>query len=58
MTNSISSISKTNTEKYTNFEEDNMAKNIVIRNAEPKDYDFILKVNEVNVEVLSPIAQA
>ena len=55
MTNSISNISKTNTEKYTNYEEDNMANNIVIRNAEPKDYDFILKVNEVNVEVLSPM---
>lgn len=30
-------------------------KNIVIRKAEPKDYDFILNVNEVNVEVLSPM---
>lgn len=32
-----------------------MAKDIVIRNARPEDYDFILKVNEVNVEVLSPM---
>lgn len=32
-----------------------MEKKIVIRNAEPKDYDFILNVNEVNVEVLSPM---
>ena len=32
-----------------------MERNIVIRNAEPKDYDFILNVNEVNVEVLSPM---
>ncbi len=32
-----------------------MEKNIVIRNAEPKDYDFILNVNEINVEVLSPM---
>ncbi len=32
-----------------------MEKNIVLRNAEPKDYDFILNVNEVNVEVLSPM---
>ena len=30
-------------------------KNIVIRKAEPKDYGFILNVNEVNVEVLSPM---
>ncbi len=32
-----------------------MERNIVIRAAEPKDYDFILNVNEVNVEVLSPM---
>lgn len=32
-----------------------MANDITIRNAEPKDYDFILNVNEVNVEVLSPM---
>ena len=32
-----------------------MAKDIVIRNARPEDYDFILMVNEVNVEVLSPM---
>lgn len=32
-----------------------MAKDIVIRNARPEDYDFILKLNEVNVEVLSPM---
>ena len=32
-----------------------MANDIVIRNAEPKDYDFILNLNEVNVEVLSPM---
>jgi predicted GNAT superfamily acetyltransferase len=32
-----------------------MDKDIVIRNARPEDYDFILKVNEVNVEVLSPM---
>lgn len=32
-----------------------MANNIVIRNAEEKDYDFILNLNEVNVEVLSPM---
>lgn len=32
-----------------------MANDIVIRNARPEDYDFILNVNEVNVEVLSPM---
>ena len=32
-----------------------MANDIVIRNAEPKDYDFILNLNDVNVEVLSPM---
>jgi predicted GNAT superfamily acetyltransferase len=32
-----------------------MAKDILIRNARPEDYDFILKVNEVKVEVLSPM---
>ena len=32
-----------------------MEQNIVLRNADPKDYDFILNVNEVNVEVLSPM---
>ena len=32
-----------------------MGRNIVIRDAEPKDYDFILNLNEVNVEVLSPM---
>ena len=32
-----------------------MERNIVIRNAEPEDYDFILNLNEVNVEVLSPM---
>ena len=32
-----------------------MERNIVIRASEPKDYDFILNVNEVNVEVLSPM---
>lgn len=32
-----------------------MANNIVIRNSEEKDYDFILNLNEVNVEVLSPM---
>lgn len=32
-----------------------MTNDITIRNAEPKDYDFILNVNEVNVEVLSPM---
>ena len=36
---------------------DIMEKKIVIRNAEPKDYDFILKVNEINVEVLSPMPE-
>ncbi len=32
-----------------------MEKNIVIRDVRPEDYDFILNVNEVNVEVLSPM---
>lgn len=32
-----------------------MDKKILIRNAEPEDYDFILNLNEVNVEVLSPM---
>jgi len=32
-----------------------MANDIVIRNAEVKDYDFVLNLNEVNVEVLSPM---
>lgn len=32
-----------------------MANDIVIRNARPEDYDFILNVNKVNVEVLSPM---
>ena len=32
-----------------------MDKKILIRDAEPRDYDFILNVNEVNVEVLSPM---
>ena len=32
-----------------------MGKDIVIRNTVPEDYDFILNVNEVNVEVLSPM---
>ena len=32
-----------------------MEKNIVIRDVRPEDYDFILNVNEINVEVLSPM---
>ena len=32
-----------------------MERKIFIRDAEPKDYDFILNLNEVNVEVLSPM---
>ncbi|MBR6472745.1 MAG: GNAT family N-acetyltransferase [Firmicutes bacterium] len=32
-----------------------MGRKIIIRDTEPKDYDFILNVNEVNVEVLSPM---
>lgn len=32
-----------------------MERDIVIRNTVPEDYDFILNVNEVNVEVLSPM---
>lgn len=32
-----------------------MERNIVIRDVEEKDYDFILNLNEVNVEVLSPM---
>ena len=32
-----------------------MAKNIIIRDVKTEDYDFILNVNETNVEVLSPM---
>ena len=32
-----------------------MKRDIYIRDAEPKDYDFILNLNETNVEVLSPM---
>ena len=32
-----------------------MERKFTIRNAEEKDYDFILRVNEENVEVLSPM---
>ena len=32
-----------------------MGNDIIIRNAGPEDYDFILNLNEVNVEVLSPM---
>ena len=32
-----------------------MENKAVIRNAEPGDYEFILNVNDVNVEVLSPM---
>ena len=32
-----------------------MSKDIIIRNVKPEDYDFILNLNEINVEVLSPM---
>ncbi len=36
----------------------NFMNDIVIRNAEPADDRFILRINEENVEVLSPMDQA